>query len=674
MLQVKNFRAVSRLSFAVLTAGLTLLPARGVAASWTKLKNPAPVPYVGTMMLLTDGTVMIQANYSSQNWLRLTPDSHGSYINGIWTANPIAPMAFPRYYFASQVLPDGRVWLVGGEYTGPFYDANWGSSGQIWDPVTNTWSSIEHYPNEKGGCFPVPVTSNANIKKGSDVITGIYSTDRIVKGWTVSGTGIPSNTTVTSVDSSTEVHISKAATATGSETLQFFGTALSCLGDEPSILISPEKILVGNLLNNSTYIYDIPTNTWEFAADKVYKTESSDEEGWTKLPDGSVLTYDLFQSIAAGNGYAELYHPNKNQWVSISPADGTAHGTLPLLSSPALGYELGPVLRLQDGRVIVIGANQHTALYTPSTNTWQPGPDIIGKLSNPYGSIDHAFFGADDAPAALLPNGHVLLAADAGPNPITLSADTKKDCNIVTVSSTAGLQVYWSVSQENGKASAIPSGTYITSIDSTTQIHISNPATATAKGLGLVFGGLFSLPTELFDFNPKTNTISPVSPPIPDEAVLSTDSSYVTRMLVLPTGQLLFSDITNQLWVYTADGDPNPALWPEVKKVSYDGKGVFTLTGTQLNGQSDASSYGDDVQSDENYPIARLVNSSGEVYYCRTTNWSSTAVDNPSKLETVNFTLNPAIKPGEYQLLVSGAGISSCPFTIKITDAEVNGE
>ena len=100
---------------------------------------------------------------------------------------------------------------------------------------------------------------------------------------------------------------------------------------------------------------------------------------------GPVLTYDLFQSIATGPGYAEVYDPAQNLWKGISPADGTAGGTLPVLSSPALGYELGPVLRLQDGRALVIGANQHTALYDQTANTWSAGPDIHGPLSNPSG-------------------------------------------------------------------------------------------------------------------------------------------------------------------------------------------------------------------------------------------------------------------------------------------------
>jgi hypothetical protein len=42
------------------------------------------------MLLLTDGTVMVQQGFSTQGWMKLTPDITGNYVNGIWTANPIA--------------------------------------------------------------------------------------------------------------------------------------------------------------------------------------------------------------------------------------------------------------------------------------------------------------------------------------------------------------------------------------------------------------------------------------------------------------------------------------------------------------------------------------------------------------------------------------------------------
>src|SRR4051794_34579297 len=82
-----------------------------------------PVAGLGTMLLLTDGSVMAQAQGTSKQWLKLTPDSSGSYSTGSWVQ--LAPMGLARLYFASNVLPDGRVFVYGGEYSGPAGAQNW---------------------------------------------------------------------------------------------------------------------------------------------------------------------------------------------------------------------------------------------------------------------------------------------------------------------------------------------------------------------------------------------------------------------------------------------------------------------------------------------------------------------------------------------------------------------
>lgn len=332
-------------------------PKTAAQGTWTKLTNQA-LDYTGTMLLLTDGSVMVQGYVPADNWMHLTPDANGSYVNGTWTN--LASMSTPRLYFASHILPSGNVWVLGGEYTGNPLVATWSRTGEVYDPVSNSWSPIASHPEPN-------------------------------------------------------------------------------FGDDPSMLLPNGKILAGSIFGGKTFMYDIASNGWSFAAHKVYN-DSSDEEGWVKLSDGGVLTYDIFKSVATGGSYAERYDPASNTWSSISPSDGTAQGVIPLLSSPAVGYELGPLVRLHDDRIFIVGATGHTALYTPSTNTWAAGPDVMGTLGG-----SPALFGADDAPAAVLPSGHVLFAADAGP---TL--------------------------------------------------------------------GVFSQPTQLFDFDPDTNSISSVASPTPD--------------------------------------------------------------------------------------------------------------------------------------------------------------
>src|SRR5262249_36396601 len=149
-------------------------------------------------------------------------------------------------------------------------------------------------------------------------------------------------------------------------------------------------------------------------------------------------------------------------------SDGHASGTLPLLTSSALGFELGPALRLQDGRIFLIGANNQTALYDPAANHWSAGPAIPNH------------FGPDDPAPAGMPNGRVLFAADASP--------------------------------ANGRP--------------------------------------FVAPTRVFEFDPVSNTITDVTPA---DSLLAGSPAFTKRMLVLPTGQVLFSDGSSRLWVYTPD-------------------------------------------------------------------------------------------------------------------------
>jgi hypothetical protein len=634
----------------------------GAAANWTKLTNDAPSS-ISLMVQLTDGTILAQS-FDGKTWMKLTPDAKGSYIDGTWAL--LAPAPIPRLYFASQVLPNGKFWLVGGEYSGPGLLANWSNTGEVYDPIANTWSSITPYPSQPG-CPQIDYVSG-NLTNGSAQITGIYPyTTRLAVGWGVSGIGIPAGATILSIDSATQITISANATVTrvaGTINFNHSYTLTACLGDHPSMILPGGMILNGDLVSGKTYLYNTGTDSWAQAGTKVYP-DSSDEEGWVKLANGTVLTYDLFRSVATVGSYAETYDPTTGNWSSVSPSDGSAAGVIPQLSSQALGSELGPLIRLQDGRILAIGATQHTALYNPSTTplpTWEAGPDIVGTLN---GFLSP--FGADDAPAAILPNGHVIFAADAGPSAFTSSGNVTSGSNIIAnIPSTAILQVGWGVA-----GTGIPVGSRITSVDSPSQIHINHSPTSSATGVAITFGGTFSSPTQLFDFNPGNGLIGPVSPAIPD-ANLTSSSAFPTRMLILPTGQLLFSDSSAQLWAYTPDGAPNPALRPVINGVSYNGGGNFTLTGKQLNGRSAGAAYGDDDEMDENYPIIRMTNSAGNVFYARSTNWSLVGVEGGPAPETVNFTLHPSVTPGNYTVIVSGAGISSFPLFINITAAEVN--
>src|SRR5580698_4011845 len=124
-------------------AGLLALPLAVQGQTWTALSNKPPAA-LGTAMLLTDGTVMAQGETSSgggtAKWYRLTPSSTSSYVKGTWTTLASMPTGYAPLYYASAVLPDGRVVVVGGEYLGSTETES--NKGAIYNPATNKWTSI----------------------------------------------------------------------------------------------------------------------------------------------------------------------------------------------------------------------------------------------------------------------------------------------------------------------------------------------------------------------------------------------------------------------------------------------------------------------------------------------------------------------------------------------------
>jgi hypothetical protein len=92
-------------------------------------------------VLLTDGTVMAHISCTGY-WHRLTPDIHGSYANGTWKLAAQMPAGYAPRFFASGVLPDGRMIVEGGEYNGQNCSDVETKSGAIYDPRTDQWTSV----------------------------------------------------------------------------------------------------------------------------------------------------------------------------------------------------------------------------------------------------------------------------------------------------------------------------------------------------------------------------------------------------------------------------------------------------------------------------------------------------------------------------------------------------
>src|SRR5579862_8104467 len=123
---------IKRSSYTALAA-LTLA-ASAFTQSWTPVKNVPPIS-AAVPLLLQDGSVIIQ-NTNAGDWHKLTPDSKGNYASGTWTTIATMPAGYTPEYFASAVLPDGRVVAIGGEYNGTRTEV-WTNLGAIYNPLTN---------------------------------------------------------------------------------------------------------------------------------------------------------------------------------------------------------------------------------------------------------------------------------------------------------------------------------------------------------------------------------------------------------------------------------------------------------------------------------------------------------------------------------------------------------
>jgi len=129
-----------------------------------------------------------------------------------------------------------------------------------------------------------------------------------------------------------------------------------------------------------------------------------DEQGYTLLPNGNVLTIDVWDPP-----HAEQYNPSTGKWTDI------ASTKVSLVDPTKCGhYEIGPAVTRPDGTVVAFGGNtgcttplaDPTAIYTVSSNTWATGPNVP--------EISGTYYTLADAPAALLPNGNILFAASPG--------------------------------------------------------------------------------------------------------------------------------------------------------------------------------------------------------------------------------------------------------------------
>ncbi len=345
------------------------LPQRPAAPS-QPTQNPASPPFGGTWaavttapgglsnpLLLTDGTVIAHVSLSGsslfESWYKLTPDINGNYATGSWSQIASLPSGYGPSAFASAVLPDGRVIIQGGEGNENCPGEQFGISlGAIYDPVANTWMSV-----------PPPSWA------GSDLCGSV--------------------------------------------------TANGYIGDAQSIVLPNGTFLLGpccgpgvdDLFNATTLTYastGYPIDLCQSPNCQGFTYQ--DEQGYTLLPTGNVMTIDVWAPPGA-----EQYNPSTGVWTDIAPTPVS-------LVDPCGNFEIGPAVTRPDGTTVAFGgvtgtgtpghctaAPDPTAIYTASSNSWVQGPNVPNCF---IGAVKYCTLA--DAPAAMLPNGNILFAASVG--------------------------------------------------------------------------------------------------------------------------------------------------------------------------------------------------------------------------------------------------------------------
>ena len=385
------------------------------------------------------------------------------------------------------------------------------------------------------------------------------------------------------------------------------------------------------------------------------------------LPDGRVVVEG--GEYNGGNNAVEtnlgaIYNPVTNAWTSIAPPSGVtqigdASGTV--LANGT--FMLGPCcFQITD------------YLLNASTLTWTA-----------TGSAGKADVNAEET-WTLLPNGNILTVdTQNGTNSEVYNPSTggwtSAGSTIVQLPFSPGGFV-----PEIGPAVLRPNGTvFATGATSNTAIY--NPATGTwsagpafPNGLDIADGpaallpngnvlvdtspGVFQIGARFFEFNGTSLVAVPAPPRAPNQ------SSYEGRMLVLPTGQVLFTDGSTDVEVYTAAGTYQNAWRPTINSFPSTvtpGVASYSISGTQLNGLSEGSSYGDDAQSATNYPLVRVINNAtGHVFYARTHNHSRMGVASGGVSVSTLFDVPAGIETGASLLEVVANGIPSFPVSVYV--------
>ena len=394
-----------------------------------------------------------------------------------------------------------------------------------------------------------------------------------------------------------------------------------------AVLADGRMIVEGGELNCCSHgssalgaIYDPITDKWT----NVIPPDAWDVDGWDVIGDApSIVLPDGTFMLARNSGTATAFFNEKTLgWV--------IKGSGKEDSFFEEGWELLP-----DGTVLTVDTQNtpNSERFLPKSYEWVSAGSTIVDLSIESES--------EIGPALLRPQGNVFAmgANDSGAAGHTALYDTASG------KWTAGPDFPNLNDMGDAPAAVLPDG---------------NVLCETSPGLGNPPVTFYEFDGSAFHQVPSPNNTGRF------------DSSYAGRLLVLPTGQVLYTlaDLVSMdAEIYTAKGKAKRAWAPTITSVpaTVTRGQSYTISGTQFNGLSAGATYGDDAQMNSNYPLVRITNNATHhVFYARTHDHSTMGVATGKKKVSTHFDVPSGMEAGASSLVVVANGIPSDPAAITV--------
>jgi hypothetical protein len=382
---------------------------------------------------------------------------------------------------------------------------------------------------------------------------------------------------------------------------------------------------------NRAEFYDPLTDTWTATGPPVSGQRLFYDSVSKLLPNGNVLVCPV---VASSSGGTTIYDVPSNTWKNG-----------PKLFRGFYQDEASWV-KLPDDSILTIDPfGTSTERFIPSMNQWVNDTPVPVDMYDPYGGeLGAAFLLADGRAFYLGGTGHTLFYTPTG--------------NASPGSWTVGPDIPNGLAPDDAGAAMMVNGKILCAA--------APPIYVDSSG-----NNVFPSPTSFFEFDPVANAFTTINGPTGPTV---NSPCYLVLMLDLPDGTVLYSHFDSQLYIYRPDGSPLAAGKPTITSITQNQDGSYHMVGTLLNGISEGAAYGDDAQMNSNFPLIRLTDSAGHVYYARSHDWSSTGVMTGSQPLTTEFNLPPNLPVGVYSLVVTANGISSDPVTFSLIKLAITAQ